>query len=66
MGLFLVFTLCGSPQYMVISDSSGFIENTPENIVEILSPTAVKQMFKSKNYEKRIVRLEDLTGVVCV
>ena len=63
--LLVVFTLCGSPQHVLIheKDSTMFV---PFNAMTRFVPiNEYIKILRSPQYEKRLVKLEELTGHIC-
>jgi len=63
--LFLIFTLCGVPQYFVLSSSEHQLDGPPSYIAGKMSLEAFKGILENDKYIKKEIKLDQVTGMYC-
>jgi len=64
-GILLFFTLCGNPQYIVISTPTEVLDGTAAYIAKHVPLKKFKEMLQNEKYGKREIKLDRMTGMIC-
>ena len=62
--LLLIFTLCGTPQYIVVQDAKGYIAGSPSQAPQE-ALERIKRIIDKKRSVIDSIPLEELTGLRC-